>query len=204
MNNRHICLCCHGRQPPHRSTPSTPLTLATPLTLPSPLSLTPQADKCFLTADSVLGIRVFSYDGRAMCNPKMQGTGAAQLTRGLVALASDTLAVVTRNKPMSVQVRGGRAARVLNKHACRQHAPIPMQSLMLPPLTAPLLLQIHPPGPGRVVWPRGRPAHRAHVAHRGGGAESGWLSRRPHGVSAGRQRGPLRGTGQQVSDCIWM
>jgi len=63
-----------------------------------------QAEKCFVAADSVMGLRVMSYDGRLLSNPKFPGVGPAQFVRRCVAVSNDTLAVVTRKRPSTVEI----------------------------------------------------------------------------------------------------
>lgn len=62
-----------------------------------------QAEKCFLTVDAVLGLRVLSYEGRQLSLPKAEGGGPGQFVKACVSLSNDTLAVVTRKKPSTVQ-----------------------------------------------------------------------------------------------------
>lgn len=53
-----------------------------------------QCERLFLVMDNSMGIQIFTYEGRQVCNPKFQGLRTELLNRQMVALSNDTLAVL--------------------------------------------------------------------------------------------------------------
>jgi intraflagellar transport protein 80 len=69
-----------------------------------PLLFLKQAPNCFLVADALAGLRVFSYDARSLCTPQFAGVPASHFNPNLCALSADTIAVTTRGKPTVVEI----------------------------------------------------------------------------------------------------
>jgi len=68
------------------------------------INLIIQCEKCFATIDNILGIRIWSYEGRLLSNPKFPGLRPEFLNRQTVSLANDALAIVDRTNPKSVRM----------------------------------------------------------------------------------------------------
>jgi intraflagellar transport protein 80 len=71
--------------------------------------------KHFLTMDQINGIQVTSYEGRVVCSPKFQGMRPEYITKELVALAPDTLAVVDALNPKSMHVFDSNSGKEIGK-----------------------------------------------------------------------------------------
>jgi len=71
----------------------------------------------FLSLDIVDGLRVINYDGRGLCNPKFQGLRPEYLTKDMVALSADTLAVVDTVDSKCIQLMDSNSGRLLSRLA---------------------------------------------------------------------------------------
>lgn len=69
----------------------------------------------FLTLDQIGGINVISYEGRVLSNPKFQGLRSEYLTKDMVSLSPDTLAVVDSNDGKIIQVLDSSSGRAIGK-----------------------------------------------------------------------------------------
>jgi intraflagellar transport protein 80 len=56
----------------------------------------------FVTLDQISALQIVNYEGRALCSPRFQGLRPEYLTKDLVALSNDTLAVVDSVEPKNV------------------------------------------------------------------------------------------------------
>ncbi|CAG9464610.1 unnamed protein product [Pedinophyceae sp. YPF-701] len=63
-----------------------------------------QAEHCFLTVDHFAGLRLYGYDGRQLCQPRLTGLLPELLSAHMLALSSDTLAVVDPANPKVVRL----------------------------------------------------------------------------------------------------
>ena len=63
-----------------------------------------QCEKCFATIDNTMGIRVWSYEGRLMSNPKFSGLRPEFLNRQNVSISDDVVAVIDRANPKTIRV----------------------------------------------------------------------------------------------------
>jgi len=68
------------------------------------INLIIQCDKCFATVDNSLGVRVWSYEGRLMSNPKFSGLRPEFLNRQNVSISDDVVAIVDRANQKTVRV----------------------------------------------------------------------------------------------------
>jgi len=68
------------------------------------INLIIQCDKCFATIDNAMGVRVWSYEGRQMANPKFQGMRPEFLNQQNVSLSDDVVAIVDRANQKTVRV----------------------------------------------------------------------------------------------------
>ena len=62
--------------------------------LKAPVSVIVQAATGFATVDAVVGIQVYTYEGRHVCNPRFQGLRTEFLNSSCISLSPDVLAVV--------------------------------------------------------------------------------------------------------------
>eukprot|EP00899_Mesostigma_viride_P006413 jgi/Mesvir1/15773/Mv03342-RA.1 len=69
----------------------------------TPVHLLVQSEKNFLMVDNVTGLRLFSYEGRQICNPKFQGLRVDLLNAQSVTLANDILAVIDRSDSKTIR-----------------------------------------------------------------------------------------------------
>lgn len=70
--------------------------------LAHPVNLILQCENCFLLVDNVAGIRVFSYEGHQLSNPKCMGLRPEFLNKQNLSLSMGSLALVDRNNPKKV------------------------------------------------------------------------------------------------------
>jgi intraflagellar transport protein 80 len=69
----------------------------------------------FLTLDLISGIQVINYDGRVISSPKFQGLRSEYLTKDMVAISPDTIAVVDNTDAKIIQLMDAMTGRNLNK-----------------------------------------------------------------------------------------
>ena len=62
-----------------------------------------QCSKHFLMADSISGIKLYSYEGKMISNPKFQGLRPELLNKENVSLSPDTLAIVDRTDQKTIR-----------------------------------------------------------------------------------------------------
>jgi intraflagellar transport protein 80 len=72
--------------------------------LAHPVNLILQCENCFLLVDNVAGIRVFSYEGHQLSNPKCMGLRPEFLNKQNLSLSKGSLALVDRNNPKKVLI----------------------------------------------------------------------------------------------------
>ena len=63
-----------------------------------------QCEKCFATIDNSMGVRVWSYEGRQMSNPKFSGLRPEFLNRQNVSISDDVVAIVDRANPKMIRM----------------------------------------------------------------------------------------------------
>jgi intraflagellar transport protein 80 len=63
-----------------------------------------QAPQYFLTVDSFAGIRVYTYDGRQVSNPVIPGLQAEFLTRHMVSVSNDTIALIDTGNARQIRL----------------------------------------------------------------------------------------------------
>eukprot|EP00164_Ancoracysta_twista_P001772 GFYU01002327.1.p1 GENE.GFYU01002327.1~~GFYU01002327.1.p1 ORF type:complete len:763 (-),score=200.01 GFYU01002327.1:142-2430(-) len=68
------------------------------------VTLLVQSERHFLMVDNYFGIQVFSYEGRALCNPKFSGIRSEFLNHQSVALSDDCLAVIDKTDSSVVRL----------------------------------------------------------------------------------------------------
>lgn len=71
----------------------------------------------FLTLDLISGLQIINYDGRPVSTPKFQGLRPEYLTKDMVALSPDVLAVVDTNDLKVIQLMDSISGKSLNKLA---------------------------------------------------------------------------------------
>lgn len=69
----------------------------------------------FLTLDLISGLQVINYDGRVVSAPKFQGLRPEYLTKEMVALSPDTLAVVDTSDIKTIQLLDATSGRNITK-----------------------------------------------------------------------------------------
>jgi len=70
--------------------------------LSHPANMIVQTENCFLLVDNSTGIKVYSYEGNALSNPKCMGLRPEFLNQQNLSLAKGALAVVDRNSPKRI------------------------------------------------------------------------------------------------------
>jgi len=68
------------------------------------INLIIQCEKCFATIDNTMGVRVWSYEGRLMSNPKFSGLRPEFLNRQNVSISDDVVAIIDRANPKTIRV----------------------------------------------------------------------------------------------------
>jgi len=68
------------------------------------INLIIQCEKCFATVDNTVGIRIWSYEGRQMSNPKFSGLRPEFLNRQNISLSDDVVAVIDRANLKTVRL----------------------------------------------------------------------------------------------------
>jgi len=68
------------------------------------INLIIQCDKCFATIDNSMGVRVWSYEGRQLANPKFPGLRPEFLNRQTVSLSDDVVAIIDRANAKAVRL----------------------------------------------------------------------------------------------------
>ncbi len=56
-----------------------------------------QSARYFALIDSIRGLQLYTYEGRAVCNPRLPTARAGRLRAGVVSLSDDVVAVGDRN-----------------------------------------------------------------------------------------------------------
>lgn len=74
--------------------------------LKAPVSVIVQAATGFATVDAVVGIQVYTYEGRHVCNPRFQGLRSEFLNANSVSLSPDVLAVIDSSDNTKVRFFG--------------------------------------------------------------------------------------------------
>lgn len=69
----------------------------------------------FLSLDIVSGLQVINYDGRVLCSPKFQGLRSEYLTKDMVALSPDTVAIVDTVDAKNIQIMDATSGRLTSK-----------------------------------------------------------------------------------------
>eukprot|EP00656_Telonema_subtile_P024080 TRINITY_DN258_c0_g1_i1.p1 TRINITY_DN258_c0_g1~~TRINITY_DN258_c0_g1_i1.p1 ORF type:complete len:716 (+),score=148.95 TRINITY_DN258_c0_g1_i1:176-2323(+) len=72
------------------------------IALSNPVNMIAQCEDCFLLVDNVSGIRVFSYEGNLLSNPKCMGLRPEFLNQQNLSLSKGCLAIVDRNNSKKV------------------------------------------------------------------------------------------------------
>ncbi|KAK9814722.1 hypothetical protein WJX72_010508 [[Myrmecia] bisecta] len=73
------------------------------LDLKDTVSLILQCQRNFLTVDNFSGIQICTYEGRQVCNPKFQGLRTEFLSKQLLSLSNDTLAIVDKTDGKTIR-----------------------------------------------------------------------------------------------------
>ena len=71
--------------------------------------------KHYLMLDQINGLQVFSYEGRVVCTPKFAGMRPEYLTKEMVSLSPDTLAVVDAVNPKIIHMFDSNTGKELGK-----------------------------------------------------------------------------------------
>ena len=81
----------------------------------APPSFVQLCEKHFLTLDQISGLQIISYEGRVLCSPRFQGLRPEYLTRDMVALSADVVAVVDSVESKNIVFLDTQAGKVTNK-----------------------------------------------------------------------------------------
>lgn len=73
------------------------------------------AKKTFLTLDQISGVQVISYEGRILCSPRFQNMRPEYLTKDLVALSPDTVAIVDTVDAKQIQILDAQSGKPVSK-----------------------------------------------------------------------------------------
>jgi intraflagellar transport protein 80 len=69
----------------------------------------------FLTLDLINGLQVISFEGKILCNLKFQGLRPEYLTKDMVALSPDTVAVIDSVDQKRIQILDASSGRIITK-----------------------------------------------------------------------------------------
>ena len=69
----------------------------------------------FLTLDHLSGLQIITYEGRVLCSPRFQGLRPEYLTKDMVAISPDTLAVVDSVDNKVIQILDASSGRPISK-----------------------------------------------------------------------------------------